>query len=126
MEIVDVKTLRGLAKIAGTMVSLAGATTMSLYRGAPVKRLWRAPIHIHGGGGGGGVDHVVAHESWVKGSLLALASCICWSIWIILQVPTHIRLPAAYSSTTISNMYTSYHVRTNQFLKLSEVSLFKV
>ncbi|CAD6344090.1 unnamed protein product [Miscanthus lutarioriparius] len=86
MEIVDVMTLRRIAKIAGTMVSLAGATTMNLYRGAAVKRLWRAPIHIHGtGGSGGGVDHVVAHESWVKGSLLALASCICWSIWIILQ-----------------------------------------
>ncbi|EER94681.1 hypothetical protein SORBI_3001G334200 [Sorghum bicolor] len=99
MEIVDVKTLRGLAKIAGTMVSLAGATTMSLYRGAPVKRLWRAPIHIHGGGGGGGVDHVVAHESWVKGSLLALASCICWSIWIILQASSIKRYPAKLSLT---------------------------
>jgi hypothetical protein len=47
MEIVDIKTLQGLAKIAGTMVSFAGATTISLYRGAAVKRLWRAPVHIH-------------------------------------------------------------------------------
>ncbi|CAD6211573.1 unnamed protein product [Miscanthus lutarioriparius] len=102
MEIVDVKTLRGLAKIAGTMVSLAGATTMSLYRGAAVKRLWRAPIHIHGTGGG--VDHVVAHESWVKGSLLALASCICWSIWIILQASSIKRYPAKLSLTAWMSM----------------------
>jgi hypothetical protein len=102
MEIVDVKTLRGLAKIAGTMVSLAGATTMSLYRGAAVKRLWRAPVHIHSSTSGG-VDHVVAHESWVKGSLLALASCICWSIWIILQVPSLISLPlqSSYSRNLV-------------------------
>lgn len=87
MEIVDVKTLRGLAKIAGTMVSLAGGTTISLYKGSAVKRLWRAPVHIHGSGGSG-VDHEVTHENWVKGSLLALGSCICWSIWVILQVPS--------------------------------------
>ncbi|ONL98945.1 WAT1-related protein [Zea mays] len=43
LEIVDVRTLRGLAKIAGTAVSLAGVTTISLYRGAAVKRPWRAP-----------------------------------------------------------------------------------
>ncbi|ONL98944.1 WAT1-related protein [Zea mays] len=83
LEIVDVRTLRGLAKIAGTAVSLAGVTTISLYRGAAVKRPWRAPaVHVHGIGGAG---HVEPHESWVKGSLLALASCICWSICFILQ-----------------------------------------
>jgi hypothetical protein len=79
MEIVDAKSLRGLAKIAGTVVSFAGVTTMTLYKGAVIKSLWKSPIHIHGGGGG-------AHESWVKGSVLAVASCICWSIWYIMQV----------------------------------------
>ena len=82
MEIVNVKSLRGLAKIAGAVVSLAGVTTISLYKGAAVKSLWKAPIHIHGGS-----DVIVADEDWVKGSLLAVASCICWSICFILQVP---------------------------------------
>lgn len=49
MEILDVKTLRGLAKIAGTMVSFAGVTTITLCRGAAVKKSpWKVPIHIHG------------------------------------------------------------------------------
>jgi hypothetical protein len=82
MEIVDAKTLRGLAKIAGTVVSFAGVTTMTLYKGAAIRCLWKSPVHIHGGGGGG----AVAHDSWVKGSVLAVASCICWSIWYIMQV----------------------------------------
>ncbi|KAF8729010.1 hypothetical protein HU200_018321 [Digitaria exilis] len=83
MEIVDVRSLRGLAKIAGTMVSFAGVGTISLYKGAGVKNLWKPPIRIHGSG------PVVVHESWVKGSLLAVASCICWSVCFILQVPSY-------------------------------------
>ena len=81
MEIVDVKSLRGLAKIAGTVVSFAGVTTMTLYKGAAITSLWKSPVHIPGSDSGG-----VAHGSWVKGSVLAVASCICWSIWYIMQV----------------------------------------
>ena len=81
MEIVDVKSLRGLAKIAGTVVSFAGVTTMTLYKGAAITSLWKSLVHIPGSDSGG-----VAHGSWVKGSVLAVASCICWSIWYIMQV----------------------------------------
>ncbi|XP_008681296.1 WAT1-related protein At4g08290-like isoform X6 [Zea mays] len=102
LEIVDVRTLRGLAKIAGTAVSLAGVTTISLYRGAAVKRPWRAPaVHVHGIGGAG---HVEPHESWVKGSLLALASCICWSICFILQASSIKRYPAKLSLTAWTSL----------------------
>jgi len=96
MEIVDAKSLRGLAKIAGTVVSFAGVTTMTLYKGAVIKSLWKSPIHIHSGGGSGGG---VAHESWVKGSVLAVASCICWSIWYIMQASSLKRYPAQLSLT---------------------------
>jgi len=96
MEIVDAKSLRGLAKIAGTVVSFAGVTTMTLYKGAVIKSLWKSPIHIHSGGGSGGG---VAHESWVKGSVLAVASCICWSIWYIMQASSLKKYPAQLSLT---------------------------
>lgn len=78
MEIVDVKSPRGLAKVAGTAVSFAGVTTMTFYKGAAIASPWKAPIHIHGSN--------AVHGSWVKGSLLAVASCVCWSIWYIMQV----------------------------------------
>ncbi|TVU48366.1 hypothetical protein EJB05_08000, partial [Eragrostis curvula] len=79
MEIVDMKSLRGVAKVAGTVVSFAGVTTITLYKGTAIASLWRAPIHIHGS------NAVQVHESWMKGSFLAVASCICWSFWYILQ-----------------------------------------
>lgn len=91
MEIVNVKSLRGLAKIVGTVVSFAGVTTMTLYKGAAIMSLWKAPIHIHGSS--------AVHESWVKGSFLAVASCICWSMWYILQATSLKRYPAHLSLT---------------------------
>ncbi|CAN6296513.1 unnamed protein product [Urochloa humidicola] len=93
MEIVNIKSVRGLAKIAGTLVSFAGMTTMTLYKGTAIKSLWKAPIHTHGSSG------VPAHENWMKGSFLAVASCISWSIWCILQVSSMKRYPAELSLT---------------------------
>ncbi|XP_062213592.1 WAT1-related protein At1g43650-like [Phragmites australis] len=96
MEIVDVKSLRGLAKIAGTVVSFVGVTTMTLYKGAAITSLWKSPIHIQGGS--------VAHEGWMKGSVLAVASCICWSIWYIMQASSLKRYPAQLSLTVWMSM----------------------
>uniref|UniRef100_A0A0D9VPL1 WAT1-related protein n=1 Tax=Leersia perrieri TaxID=77586 RepID=A0A0D9VPL1_9ORYZ len=91
MEIVNVRSLRGVAKIAGTVVSFAGVTTMTLYKGAAMSSPWKAPIRIHGSG--------VVHESWLKGSFLAVASCVCWSIWYIMQASSLKRYPAQLSLT---------------------------
>lgn len=94
MEVVDVKSLRGLAKIAGTVVSFAGVTTMTLYKGAAIASLWKSPIHIPSG--------TSAHEGWVKGSILAVASCICWAVWYIMQVPDLLLLLLQPQSATNS------------------------
>ncbi|TVU48365.1 hypothetical protein EJB05_07999 [Eragrostis curvula] len=91
MEIVDVKNLRGLAKIAGTVVSFAGVTTMTLYKGAAITSLWKSPIHIPSGSS--------AHDGFVKGSILAIASCICWAVWYIMQASSLKRYPAQLSLT---------------------------
>nr|CAD1835807.1 unnamed protein product [Ananas comosus var. bracteatus] len=81
LEHLDAKSLRGMAKIVGTAVSLAGVTTMTLYKGPTVRNLWRGLIHIQGG---------VIHEEWVKGATLIVASCITWSMLYIMQVQSHL------------------------------------
>ncbi|KAF8720363.1 hypothetical protein HU200_023863 [Digitaria exilis] len=99
MENVDIRSLRGLAKIAGTVVSFAGVTTMTLYKGTAIKSPWKAPIHTHGSSRIHGSSRVLANENWVKGSFHAVASCITWSIWCILQVSSMKRYPANLSLT---------------------------
>jgi drug/metabolite transporter (DMT)-like permease len=91
MEIVDVKSARGLAKVGGTVVSFAGVTTMTLYKGPAIASPWKAPIHIDGSN--------AVHQSWLKGAFLAVASCVCWSIWYIMQATSVKRYPAELSLT---------------------------
>ena len=93
MEIVDLRSARGLAKVAGTAVSFAGVTTMTLYKGAAIASPWRAPVRIPGAGGD------APHDAWLKGSLLAVASCVCWSVWYIMQATSVKRYPAELSLT---------------------------
>ncbi|CAL9207868.1 unnamed protein product [Musa hybrid cultivar] len=90
MERLDLGSPKGVAKAAGTVVSLAGVTTMTLYKGPAMKNFYGPLIQIHGNS---------IHENWLKGSLLTVASCITWSIWYIMQAITLRRYPAQLSLT---------------------------
>ncbi|XVF19613.1 hypothetical protein REPUB_Repub11eG0125800 [Reevesia pubescens] len=92
MEVVNLRSPRGMAKVLRTFVSLIGVTTMTLYKGPVVKNFWHPIIHIEG--------NSVIHENWLKVSILAVTSCITWSMWYILQAFTLKRYPAPLSLTT--------------------------
>ncbi|XP_020968181.1 WAT1-related protein At5g07050 isoform X2 [Arachis ipaensis] len=93
-EALDVRDPRGIAKVIGTMLSLSGVMTMTLYKGPTMRNLWRPVIHIPG------KSSAAAHENWLKGSLLAVISCVSWSVWYIMQAATLKRYPAQLSLTT--------------------------
>ncbi|KAA8550768.1 hypothetical protein F0562_002452 [Nyssa sinensis] len=95
-EILDVRNARGIAKIIGTLVSLAGVMTMTLYKGPAARSLWSAPIHISKNN---------VHENWVKGPILTVASCISWSVWYIMQALTLKKYPAQLSLTAWVNFF---------------------
>ncbi|KAH7690482.1 WAT1-related protein [Dioscorea alata] len=91
MEKLDLKNPRGMAKVIGTLASLAGVTLMTLYKGKSFRSIWSAPIHM-------GSSSI--HENWLKGSILGVASCITWSMWYVMQAYTLERYPAQLSLTT--------------------------
>lgn len=78
LEALDVRNARGIAKVVGTLISLAGVMTMTLYKGPEVQSWKGAPIHLNRSNS--------VHENWIKGPILAGASCISWSLWYIRQV----------------------------------------
>ncbi|XP_054802776.1 WAT1-related protein At4g08290-like isoform X2 [Prosopis cineraria] len=94
LEAVDVKNPRGVAKILGTLLSLAGALTMTLYKGHAIPNLKGAPILIRGQSG---------HTNWIKGSILTVASCISWSVFYLMQSITVKKYPAKLSLTAWIN-----------------------
>ncbi|WCJ24013.1 nodulin MtN21 /EamA-like transporter family protein [Euphorbia peplus] len=93
MEGLDIRNPRGLAKLVGTLISLSGVMTMTLYKGPIMKSLGKPLIQVHG-------SLSSNNESWLKGSILTVASCITWSIWYIMQAFTLKRYPAQLSLTT--------------------------
>ncbi|CAK7327239.1 unnamed protein product [Dovyalis caffra] len=93
LEVLDIRNPRGMAKVLGTLISLVGVMTMTLYRGPVMKHLWHPLIHIQGKTGNN-------HESWLKGSILTVTSCVTWSVWYIMQALTLKRYPALLSLTT--------------------------
>ncbi|KAF8388217.1 hypothetical protein HHK36_026883 [Tetracentron sinense] len=92
MEVLNVRNPRGIAKIIGTLLSLVGVMTMTMYKGAMVRNLQGPLIHIKGS--------TTIHENWLRGSILMVATCITWSIWYIRQAITLKKYPAQLSLTT--------------------------
>ncbi|RZB87976.1 WAT1-related protein isoform F [Glycine soja] len=92
-ELLDLRNSRGIAKVLGTLISLAGALIIALYKGNLMRNLWRPLIHIPG-------KSAAINESWLKGSLLTVLSCVTWSIWYIMQAATLKRYPAQLSLVT--------------------------
>ncbi|XP_058077966.1 WAT1-related protein At1g44800-like isoform X4 [Magnolia sinica] len=70
-------SIRGIAKIGGTLVSLTGVMVMTLYKGPVLRNLGGALIHFQGS--------TTIHENWIKGSILTVSSCITWALWYIMQ-----------------------------------------
>ncbi|KAK3041325.1 hypothetical protein RJ639_002306 [Escallonia herrerae] len=95
LEVLDLRKCGGIAKVLGTLISLVGVMTMTLYKGPIVKSLGHPLIHFRG--------NTASDENWLKGSILTVASCITWSLWYIMQAYTLKRYPAQLSLTTWMN-----------------------
>ncbi|CAA7048749.1 unnamed protein product [Microthlaspi erraticum] len=87
-ERVDLRNMRGLAKISGTILCVAGAISMTLLRGPKILNsesvLPIAKLLL-----GGSNDH----NLWLFGCLFMFSSTICWSFWLTLQVPISAYFP---------------------------------
>lgn len=79
LEKVNIRSLRSLAKILGTVLCVGGAMSMALLKGPKLLNAEKLPGNSVFGSGDD-------DQNWLLGCSFLFASCCCWSIWLILQV----------------------------------------
>ncbi|KAK5831675.1 hypothetical protein PVK06_015473 [Gossypium arboreum] len=87
----------GISKVAGTILCVAGASVITLYKGptiySPIPPLNRpTPTFVSLGDAEG--------KNWTLGCLYLIGHCLSWSGWLVLQAPVLKKYPARLSVTS--------------------------
>jgi len=83
MEKVNLKKARCVAKVVGTLVTVAGAMLMTLYKGRVVEMIWTKHMHLHGPHAAAAA---AADKDWFTGSIFLIIATLAWASLFILQV----------------------------------------
>lgn len=98
MEKIDMKRVRCQAKVAGTLVTVAGAMVMTLYKGAVVIS---SGGHTTAEGPISAAAADSADKDWFKGSIFLIIATLAWAALFIIQAFTLKRYSAQLSLTTM-------------------------
>uniref|UniRef100_A0A0E0BYV8 WAT1-related protein n=1 Tax=Oryza meridionalis TaxID=40149 RepID=A0A0E0BYV8_9ORYZ len=89
LEVIRLRRLSGVAKVAGVGLCLGGVLVIALYSGPAL-----SPLNHHRAFGGGAesgssgaATRTRTRARWVTGTLLMLLSNVTWSLWIVLMSP---------------------------------------
>ncbi|CAN4118679.1 unnamed protein product [Withania somnifera] len=95
MEKVDLKKIGCQAKVLGTIVTVAGAILMTLYKGHAVSLIWSSHITSNAVASGAYDKH------WLNGSILLIFATLAWASFFILQAITLRKYTAPLSLTAL-------------------------
>ncbi|URE28589.1 auxin-induced protein [Musa troglodytarum] len=102
MEKVHLKKVSCQAKAVGTLVTVAGAMLMTLYKGPAMDMAWTKhahPPHSNAPTAAGGDDST--DEDWLKGCIFLIISTLAWAFLFILQAATLKKYDAPLSLTSL-------------------------
>ncbi|KAK8569442.1 hypothetical protein V6N13_046495 [Hibiscus sabdariffa] len=83
LEQIDIARRHGLAKVLGTIVSIGGATIITLYKG---------PLLLHQSN----------MQNWTWGCIYLLGHCLSWAGWLVFQAPVLKKYPAKLTLTSFT------------------------
>jgi hypothetical protein len=102
MEKLDLKKVRCQAKVSGTLVTVAGAMMMTLYKGPLMQMAWSSHVQPRSQGAETPVATVdPSGKEWFMGSLFVIIATLAWASLFILQTHTLKQYSAPLSLTTL-------------------------
>ncbi|KAK4254343.1 hypothetical protein QN277_009739 [Acacia crassicarpa] len=105
LERMSFRTTRGKAKVLGTLTGIGGAMILTFCKGKRIQ-IWTThidlPRHMTIS------SHASTASSRLWGCLLALATCLSYSLWLIIQGKMTQRFPWQHSSTALTCAMSSF------------------
>lgn len=93
----------GKAKVMGTMICVGGAMLLTLYKGIEV-HMWPIKIDLLHHDNEATTHKKLVGGTFALGIVLAVTSCICYSLWIVLLAKVSKNYPCHYSSTALMSL----------------------
>ncbi|TXG50805.1 hypothetical protein EZV62_023329 [Acer yangbiense] len=97
IEKVNIKRNSGKAKVAGTLVCIAGGILLILYKGVPLFYRSNSEPETQ--------NHSHSSEKWTLGCIALTAGTLFWSSWFVIQSNIGKRYPCQYTSTAIVTFF---------------------
>ncbi|XP_028798657.1 WAT1-related protein At5g07050-like [Neltuma alba] len=85
MEKINMKKVRCQAKVVGTIVTVAGAMVMTLYKGSVVEMLWTRHAHSHTTQHTSTSSSSSSDKQWFIGSIFLIIATFAWASLFVLQ-----------------------------------------
>ncbi|KAI4382934.1 hypothetical protein MLD38_008828 [Melastoma candidum] len=85
MEKINLKKVKCQAKIIGTVVTVAGAMLMTMYKGPLVEMVWTKHMHARSTSDTTIQTSTVSDKDWFLGSILLIIATLAWASLFVLQ-----------------------------------------
>nr|CAB3465258.1 unnamed protein product [Digitaria exilis] len=126
MEKVNLKKARCVAKVVGTLVTVAGAMLMTLYKGRVVEMVWTKHMHLHAPHPADAAAAAAADKDWFTGSIFLIIATLAWASLFILQAATLKRYDSPLTLTTLICFVGTLQAIVVTFVMERETSVWRI